>query len=128
MNLKDVIASIVYETVQGMQPSDMFIGTVSSVNPLEVKLDSGQAAIKAPILYRTDSVIERKFKLDYHAHSTGSGSTGAAKSNVSGMIDGKPMETQAGYIIINKGLAVGDKVLLMAVQGGQKYIILSHIN
>ena len=39
----------------------------------------------------------------------------------------KPLSggTKDGYIIFNNALQVGDKVLLMRVQGGQKFVILS---
>lgn len=41
--------------------------------------------------------------------------------------DGKPLPVEAGYIILNRGLAVGDKVLLLRVMRGQQFIILSRI-
>lgn len=41
--------------------------------------------------------------------------------------DGKPLPVEGGYIILNRGLAVGDKVLLLRVMRGQQFIILSRI-
>ena len=41
--------------------------------------------------------------------------------------DGKPLPVKDGYIILNRGLAVGDKVLLLRVMRGQQFIILSRI-
>jgi len=41
--------------------------------------------------------------------------------------DGKPLPVEDGYIILNRGLAVGDKVLLLRVMRGQQFIILSRI-
>ena len=38
---------------------------------------------------------------------------------------GTGLGTKDGYIIFNNALQVGDKVLLMRVQGGQKFVILS---
>lgn len=37
----------------------------------------------------------------------------------------QPVEN--GYIIINRGLAKGDKVLLFRSDGGQRYIVLSRV-
>lgn len=41
--------------------------------------------------------------------------------------DGKPLPVEDGYIILNRGLAVGDKVLLLRVMRGQQFVILSRI-
>ena len=41
--------------------------------------------------------------------------------------DGKPLPVEDGYIILNRGLAVGDKVLMLRVMRGQQFIILSRI-
>lgn len=41
--------------------------------------------------------------------------------------DGNPLPVENGYIILNRGLAMGDKVLLMRVMRGQQFVILSRI-
>lgn len=41
--------------------------------------------------------------------------------------DGKALPVENGYIILNRGLAVGDKVLLLRVMRGQQFIVLSRI-
>lgn len=41
--------------------------------------------------------------------------------------DGKPLPVEDGYIILNKKLETGDKVLLLRVCRGQQFIILSRI-
>lgn len=41
--------------------------------------------------------------------------------------DGKPLPVEDGYIILNRGLAVGDKVLLLRVMRGEQFIVLSRI-
>lgn len=41
--------------------------------------------------------------------------------------DGKPLPVEDGYIILNRALAVGDKVLLLRCMRGQQFIILSRI-
>ena len=37
------------------------------------------------------------------------------------------LENEMGYLLLNRSLAVGDKVLLLRVQSGQKYIVLSRL-
>jgi len=41
--------------------------------------------------------------------------------------DGKPLPVKDGYIILNRALEVGDKVLLLRVMRGQQFIILSRV-
>ena len=41
--------------------------------------------------------------------------------------NGQPLPAEGGYIILNRALAVGDRVLLLRVQNGQGYIILSRV-
>jgi len=41
--------------------------------------------------------------------------------------DGKPLPVKNGFIILNRGLEVGDRVLMLRVLRGQQFIILSRI-
>ena len=41
--------------------------------------------------------------------------------------NGQPLPVEDGYIILNRALAVGDRVLLLRVQNGQRYIVLSRV-
>ena len=40
---------------------------------------------------------------------------------------GQPLPIEDGFIILNRALEVGDRVLLLKVQKGQKFIILSRV-
>ena len=40
---------------------------------------------------------------------------------------GSALPVEDGYIILNRALAVGDKVLLLRVQHGQRFVVLSRI-
>ena len=41
--------------------------------------------------------------------------------------DGKPLPVKDGYIILNRALETGDKVLMLRVMRGQQFIILSRV-
>lgn len=85
-----------------------------------------------------------------HTHSGGEGETGPAlegshetanglqqdafdsdkrllKSEIVCYEDGKPLPVKDGYIILNRALEAGDKVLLLRVMRGQQFIILSRV-
>ena len=127
MELIDSINQIVMNALRAAQLTDLAVGTVESISPLSVKLDTSQQVIRQEILYRTEAVLERKLKLLDHTHSTPEGTSGPGRSAVEVMIDGKVAPVRDGYVILSSGLAAGDKVLLLAVLGGQKFIILSRI-
>lgn len=83
-----------------------------------------------------------------HSHTTDEGNTGGALDgsfptsdglvqdafasdtrldDIGCLEDGKPLPVEDGYIILNKGLEEGDKVLLLRVMRGQQFVILSRI-
>lgn len=41
--------------------------------------------------------------------------------------NGQSLPVENGYIVLNRALAVGDRVLLLRVQNGQRYIVLSRV-
>lgn len=127
MELIDVISQLIGESVNAMQLTDMYVATVTSASPLEVQIDVNQATIKEPLLYRTDAVIERRIPYPRHRHSYSSSYTGYSLTGYAVTIDGETQPLVDDQIVLSKGLAVGDKVLLLAVQRGQKFIILSHL-
>lgn len=129
-----------------MQPTDLSIGTVTSASPLEITISTAMPPLPASVLYLTSAVVEKKMPMLEHTHKTGglqhehtipSGSTGPALSgefesskeltSVAVMENGKPLPVKGGYIILNRGLETGDKVLLLRVQKGQKFIVLSRV-
>lgn len=109
---------------------------------------------KIPVLEHEH--ITKGFRHDHklpdlsHSHSTDEGETGPAldgsmqtetaldpdeytsdkrllKSEIICYERGKPLPVENGYIILNKKLETGDKVLLLRVMRGQQFIILSRV-
>lgn len=50
-----------------------------------------------------------------------------ALGNVACIEHGVTLPVENGYIILNRALAAGDKVLLLRVMGGQRFIVLSRV-
>lgn len=156
MELLDAILLSSQASQQASQPTDLVMGTVTSVSPLEVSINNMQAPLRSQVLYLTEPVVEKKIPvLDHihhinslsHTHSeyhgtTGSGLTGTYPTltslvsegansdqtqNIICYEHGKPLPIENGFIILNRALEVGDKVILLRVQRGQKFIILSRV-
>jgi len=108
----------------------MHFGTVTKPSPLEITIDTAMAPLKSSVLYLTESVVEKKIPVVAHNHTihdtyTGGGSSENSLSNIICYEHGKALPVKDGYIILNRALEAGDEVLLLRVQHGQKFIVLS---
>lgn len=134
MELKDVLYQMMSESQRASQPADLRIGTVTAVNPLEITINTSMAPLRAGILLLTEPVVEKKIPILQHNHVihdtyTGGGSSedNLMQSSIICYENGEPLPVENGYIILNRALEVGDKVLLLRVQSGQKFIVLSRV-
>lgn len=96
--LIDVLQGIMQDNSAALKPTDVAMGTVISVSPLSVQVQATMQAIPAAALILTSGVV-------------------AKTAQVQG--------GEGGTVVINEGLAVGDKVIMLRVSHGQRYIILS---
>lgn len=95
-----VIQKIVQKTVEGLKMAEMETGTVVSVSPMSIQTDASRPLIPAAALILTSEVKDRIVKVE-----GGSG----------------------GTVQVHEGLKAGDKVLMLRVSNGQRYIILSKL-
>ena len=99
-DLIDEIQRIVQDNVEAGKPTDIAFGTVTSVSPFRVALIGTMQPIPTNALYRTVGVMPKT-------------------ANVIG--------GDGGYVTVNEGLQVGDKVLMLRVSRGQAFIVLSKV-
>lgn len=95
-----VIQEIVKNYVDAIKLTDKATGTVIKTSPLTIQTDTSLPPISGNALIPTSNVIER---------------TEQVKGGAS------------GTVVVTEGLKVGDKVLLLRVQKGQQFIVLSKI-
>lgn len=136
MELKDILQQMMQESMKTAQLTDLRVGTVTAVDPLEVTISAAMAPLRAGVLYLTSAVVEKKIPIVEHKHIisvqdtyTGGGSAECSTelSDIVCTEYGTQLPVENGYIILNRALEVGDKVLLLQVQNGQKFIILSRV-
>ena len=99
-NLLGELQAIMQENQNAMKPTELVFGTVATTAPLSILVDNTVQAKPEAGLILTDSVVARTAKVQ-----GGSG----------------------GTVVINPGLAVGDRVVMLRVQRGQRYIVLSKV-
>ncbi len=97
--LVDIFQQVAQNAVEAMKLTDKATGTVESAAPLRVKVDTSMQSIPEAGLILTDTVKEQTVK-----------------------VQGGP-----GSVTVREGLKPGDRVLMLRVQNGNQYIILSKI-
>lgn len=146
MELLDALQMISQQSAAALSPAELVIGTVTAADPLEVSIDPAMDTLRAPVLYLTAAVVEKKLPVLRHTHQVAglghshSAPEGSTSTNLTGTYEtenaladiactefGKPLPVEDGYIILNRALAVGDRVLLLQVMHGQKFVILSRV-
>ena len=97
-NLLGVMQEIMQENQKAMKPTEVAFGTVATVSPLSILVDGTYQPKPEAGLILTESVIPKTVQVQ------GGG---------------------GGAVAVNKGLAVGDKVVMLRVSRGNRYIVLS---
>lgn len=146
MELIDVLQEIVARYIKGSDATDLVIGTVTKDKPLEVTVESSRLVLPQIVLRLTAAVVEKKIPVLSHrhtieglshSHTFGGSSTGDSLNKsyptdqrlvgVACVENGKPLPVEDGYIVLNRALSVGDKVLMLRVLAGQNYLVLSRV-
>lgn len=156
MSLSQALYQMMQDNQAAGHPTDLRVGTVTSESPLEITINTQSAPLKGPVLILTESVVEKKIPVLEHRHHintlghshtcpdggtstdlTGSyptlyslysqGAGGDQTQNVVCYEHGKPLPVEDGYIILNRKLEVGDKVIMLRVENGQRFIVLSRV-
>ncbi len=123
MNLLPAIQQAVKQSVEAARPSDYILGTVETVSPLSIRLNS-RDLVTEDFLILTDAV--RDYNVDITvSHQTenragGSGDPSFASHNH----DYKGRKK----ITVHNGLAVGEIVIMIRQAGGQQYCVLSRVH
>lgn len=113
-DLLDVIKKAGIQGVSAGNPVNILTGEVKSINPLSVSVDQ-RFILDADFLIIPESLTRYEIDLK-HFHTY--------------PIDTNTERTETAIndkIVIRSGLMTGNKVLLIRIQGGQKYVILDKV-
>lgn len=107
--LVEAIKIAAVEAVDSGKPVSVCFGTVVSASPLKISVEQKLALTEAQLwLCRNVTDFETEISADWESENA-EGHSHAVKGNKK--------------ITVHNGLAVGDQVLLLRQQGGQKYIV-----
>ncbi|UAW07796.1 hypothetical protein PVJ1_00062 [Psychrobacillus phage PVJ1] len=109
MSLIDLIKRVSLQAFNASNPVNVLFGTVSQEKPLEIEIHQ-KLKLTREFLVLTERVTRYEVDLE-HDHTNSAGITTKALTN---LLKKTPIRT---------GLKKGDKVVLVRVQGGQKFVV-----
>lgn len=123
--LEQALKQMINNAVEYNKPSEVYAGKVESVNPLAIRLD-----INVPVLEEDELILTHLVK-DYEVDISVSHETEEFE-----LVEGIPTDIKKHKheykgrkkITVHNGLKVGEGVLLIRQQGGQKFIVLDRID
>lgn len=136
--------------LNSMRLTDIFFGTVISVSPLKIQIDQKhileqpslilsnavkdhEVDITVSMMTVDDNYLDEKAKNHTHGGSTLTGNMGAAiagNTDVTNDFDTTHHHDIKGRkkIIIHNGLLLDEKVILLRMQGGQRYFVIDRVS
>ena len=110
------------EAVNAGKPFAMTLGTVTKTAPLTISVDQKLTLGPAQLLL-TNAVRDYSVDMtvDHLTENTAGGSGEAAFASHNHAYKGRKK------FIVHLGLKTGERVLLLRIQGGQKYIVLDRV-
>lgn len=118
--------------VEASKPSGVYLGTVTSISPLKINVEQ-KMTLESPQLILARDVTEYKVDMTVdHWTENETAHTHAVIDTYTGGGTSEPTTHRHAYkgrktFTVHNGLIVGDKVILLRVQGGQKYVVLDRV-
>ena len=130
-NFLDSIKKISVEAMDASKPTALVFGKVIGVSPLKINVEQ-KMTLTAAQLVLTRNVTNHTISMtvnhatENHTHTheitdTYSGGGSASSETHNHTYTGKKQ------FLVHNGLVVGDEVVLVRMQGGQKYIVLDRV-
>jgi len=120
------------KAVEASNPSGVYFGTVTSVAPLKINVEQKMTLESAQlILCRNVTDHKTEMTVDHYTENE-TAHTHAIQDTYTGGGSSSPTSHRHAYtgrktFTIHNGLVNGDRVLLLRVQGGQKYVVWDRI-
>lgn len=121
-NLVEIIKIAAMEAVNESKPTAITFGDVVSLSPLKIQVDQKLVLSSAQLILTNDvRDHEVEMTINFSTEETSGGSGDASFASHTHACAGKKT------FIIHNALKVGDKVIMVQVQGGQKYLVLEKV-
>lgn len=116
------MGKIALDAMNNSMPSAILFGTVVSASPLKINIEQKMTLDSSDlVLTSLVSTFNVDMSMEHRTESTSGGSGEASFASHNHEYKGKKKFT------VHLGLSKGEKVILLRVQGGQKFIVLDRI-
>lgn len=112
-NMIEIIKKAAMDAIEANKPTNVLFGTVINISPLQISIDQ-KIILEDSKLLLTNAVKDHTVEMTVD-HLTENTIVGNSSHNHA--YKGKKQFT------IHNGLVVGEKVLLLRMQGGQKFVV-----
>lgn len=120
--LVQVIKQIASEAIKAGKPAGITYGTVMNIAPLEIKIEQ-KLTLPAEFFKLTKAVTDHYVDMTVSHVTEPRGGGGGYAEFASHDHDYSGRKK----ILIHNGLQIGEEVILLQVQGGQRYIVLDRV-
>jgi sortase (surface protein transpeptidase) len=124
-NMSDItmlIKKAALDAVNEAKPTSIVFGQVTGINPLKISIDQ-KLILTSEQLILTNNVRDYNVEMtvDHFTESSSGGSGESSFASHNHAYSGKKT------FMVHNGLVIGDQVIMIQVQGGQKFIILEKV-
>ena len=120
--MRDTISQIAAETIRSSSPCAIMYGKVKSISPLQISIGQ-RLTLDEQFLILTSNVKDYDVEMIVD-HTTENTSGGSGDSSFE--IHNHAYKGTKTFRVL-KGLKIGESVILLRMQGGQKFIVLDRI-
>jgi hypothetical protein len=122
VDLIHIMKKMAVDAVNASKPTAIRFGKVSSISPLKINVEQ-KMTLTAAQLVLTRNVTDHKIfmTVDHTTENRSGGSGDASFASHNHDYKGKKEFT------VHNGLVVGDEVIMVQMQGGQKFIVLDKL-
>jgi hypothetical protein len=121
-NMIETIKMAAVEAVKASNPAAILFGTVKSISPLKINIEQRLTLDESHlVLTSLVSDFEVDMTVNHMTENTSGGSGDSSFASHNHVITGKKT------FQVHLGLQAGETVILLQVQGGQKYIVLDRV-
>lgn len=124
MNMIEIMKQAAADAIQQGKPVNVLFGTVQSVSPLRITIDQ-KLPLEAGDLILTSLVKDRQTRISFNHPGIKNIVKNYSMDDIPGtdykLAFQQPVQNE---VTLHDGLKMGERVILLRVQGGQKYIVL----
>ena len=118
----EIIKRAALEAVRASMPSGVYFGTVKSISPLEINVEQKMTLTSKQLILTTlVQDFDVNMTVDHQTEETGS------NGDLSYLELHKHDYKGTKKFVVHFGLNPGEKVILLRVQGGQKFVVLDRV-